>query len=71
MKAIHISYLLPGPSRRSSSGLTGEKKGNGLKITQTRGARLAQSEERATLDLGVVSMSPTLGIEITKKNPRL
>ena len=30
-----------------------------------RGAWLAQSEEHMTLDLGVVSSSPTLGIEIT------
>ena len=33
-----------------------------------RGAWLAQSEERVTLNLGVVSLSPTLGVEITKKN---
>ena len=31
------------------------------------GAWLAQSEEHTTLDLRVVSLSPTLGIEITKK----
>ena len=30
------------------------------------GAWLAQLVEHATLDLGVVSMSPTLGVEITK-----
>ena len=30
-----------------------------------RGARPAQSLEHVTLDLGVVSLSPTLGIEIT------
>ena len=30
-----------------------------------RGIWLAQSEERAALDLGVMSSSPTLGIEIT------
>ena len=32
-----------------------------------RGTCLAQLEERVTLDLGVVSLSPTLGVEITKK----
>jgi len=30
-------------------------------------AWLAQSEEHATLNLGVVSLSPTLGVEMTKK----
>ena len=30
-----------------------------------RGAWLAESVERWTLDLGVVSLSPTLGVEIT------
>ena len=34
----------------------------------TRGAWLAQSEEHATLDLEVLGSSPTLGVEITKKN---
>ena len=33
----------------------------------SRGAWLAQLEEHVTLNLGVVSSSPTLGIEITKK----
>lgn len=32
-----------------------------------RGAWLAQSVEHATLDLGVMSLSPTLGVDITKK----
>ena len=32
-----------------------------------RGTWLAQSEERVTLDSGVVSSSPTLGVEITLK----
>jgi len=32
-----------------------------------RGAWLAQSEEHAILDLRVMSLSPTLGVEITKK----
>lgn len=32
---------------------------------QLRGARLAQSEERVALDPGVVSSSPTSGVEIT------
>lgn len=31
------------------------------------GARLAQSVERATLDLGIVSSSPTLGLKLTLK----
>ena len=31
------------------------------------GARLAESEEHVTLDLGVVSSRPTLGVEMTKK----
>ena len=30
-----------------------------------RGARLAQLVERTTLDLGVVSLRPTLGVQIT------
>ena len=33
----------------------------------TRGAWLAQSEERATLDLRVVGSSPMLGVKIIKK----
>lgn len=32
-----------------------------------RGARPAQSVEHGTLDLGVVSLSPTLGAEMTEK----
>jgi len=32
-----------------------------------RGARLAQSLEHLILDLGVVNLSPTLGVEIIKK----
>ena len=36
----------------------------------TMGARLAQSVEHATLDLGVVSSSPVLGVEITKKKKK-
>ena len=37
-------------------------------ITKTnfRGSWLAQSEEHATLDLGVMGLSPTLGVEITE-----
>ena len=31
----------------------------------SRGACLAQSVEQESLDLGVVSLSPTLGVEIT------
>ena len=34
-----------------------------------RSAWLAQSVEHATLDLGIVSLSPTLGVEITLKKP--
>ena len=37
------------------------------KFKSLRGSWLAQSEEHATLDLGVVSSSPTLGIDVTKK----
>ena len=40
---------------------------NTLKIGIERGTWLAQSEEHGTLDLGVVSLSPTSGVEITKK----
>lgn len=54
-----------------SAGLTGEKKGNRHKVTQTRATRLAQSEGRGTLDLGDVSMSPMLGTESTKTISRL
>jgi len=37
-----------------------------LKIKSTRGcACLARSEEHETIDLGVVSSSPTLGVEMT------
>lgn len=36
-------------------------------IDLSGGAWLAQSEERATLDLGIVSSSPLLGVELTKK----
>ena len=36
-----------------------------------RGAWLAQSEEHATLDLVVMSSSPTLGTEITSINETL
>lgn len=32
------------------------------------GAWVAKLEERATIDLGVLSWSPTLGTEITLKN---
>ena len=32
-----------------------------------RGAWLGQSVEHVTLDLGVVSLSPTFGVEITLK----
>lgn len=36
-----------------------------LKIKASGGARLAHSVERATLDLGLMSLSPTLGVEVT------
>ena len=39
-----------------------------LKLYMFRGAWLAQSVEYGTLDLGVVSLSPTLGVEVTLKN---
>ena len=38
-----------------------------LKTLEQRDAWLVQSEEQATLDLGIVSSSPTLGIENTEK----
>ena len=38
-----------------------------LRDSNTWAAWKAQSEERATLDLGVVSSSPMLGLEISKK----
>jgi len=37
-----------------------------FKSLQKRGSWLGQSEEHATLDLGVVISSPMLGVEITK-----
>jgi len=37
-----------------------------LKTLVLGGAWLAQSEERATLDLRVASLSPTMGAEITQ-----
>jgi len=36
------------------------------KKKKARGTRLVQSEEHATLDLGVVGSSPTLSVEINK-----
>ena len=36
-----------------------------FKSNMVQGTWLAQSVEHATLDLGVVSASPTLGVEIT------
>ena len=33
--------------------------------SKVRGARPAQSVERVTLDLGVVGLSPKVGVEIT------
>lgn len=39
-----------------------------LEIVTVRGDRLAQSEERAPLDLTVVGSSPTLVVEINFKN---
>ena len=38
-----------------------------LKLMVIRGAWLAQSEEHATLHLGVVSLSPPLEVEVTQK----
>lgn len=34
----------------------------------SRSTKLAWSEEHAILELGVISLSPTLGAEITKMN---
>ena len=42
-----------------------------LRLKVDRDARLAQSEERATPDLWVVSLSPTLGAEMTSINKTL
>ena len=39
-------------------------------IRRTWGTWLAQSVECVTLDLGVMSLSPTLGVEITSKTER-
>ena len=39
----------------------------GIKKNSIWDTWLAQLEEHATLDLGVVSSSPTLSVEITKK----
>lgn len=41
------------------------KKGNQLKRGKKLGAWLVQSEKHMTLDLGVVSSSATLGVDIT------
>lgn len=41
--------------------------GSHWKEKQTRGHRLAQSGEEGTLDLRVVRLSPTLGVDITEK----
>ena len=41
---------------------------NSMEVPQkveNRGTWLAQSVEHETLDLGIVSLSPTLGVEIT------
>jgi len=35
-----------------------------------RGTRLAQAREHMTLDLGVVSLSPTVGMEPRSKNKK-
>lgn len=40
------------------------------KKEHSRGAQLAQSEGRVTLDLGEVSSNPTLGVEMTFKKER-
>ena len=37
----------------------------GVKLISERGAWLAQLVEHVTLDLGVVSSSPTMGVDIT------
>ena len=41
---------------------------NSLKFVAAGGTRLAVSVGHAALDLGVMSSSPTLGIELTSKN---
>jgi len=42
-----------------------------FKKAEIRGACLARLEEHATLDLRVLSLSPGMGVEITKKNKRI
>ena len=42
-----------------------------LKMYISGGTRLAQLEECVTLDLGVVTLSTTLGVEITEKINKL
>lgn len=42
-----------------------------MTITDVLGARRAQPEERVTLDLGVRSLSPTMGVEIISPTPPL
>ena len=53
--------------RQEQDGLQGNMNGNQWVVVKKRyrGAWLAQSGKHATLDLGVLGSSPTLGIEIT------
>ena len=53
-------YNLPGTVLEKGEGKSGSSLCSGMNKT-----RLAQSEEHAALDLKVVSLSPTLGVEIT------
>ena len=59
-----------GPKKRSALGIllaTLETESLSLQIKNAWDARLAQLVEHVTLDLGVVSSSPMLGVEITQK----
>lgn len=59
-----VSHPL-GPSLMTSGGaVSGKRKRNG----EHMGCWLAQSVEHRTLDLGAVSSSPALSVEITQKN---
>ena len=46
-------------------GLSFQDHSNTILGVSSRGAWLAQSEKHATLDLGVMSSSPILGIKVT------
>lgn len=45
--------------------MVSEKKSTRAIKKKNRGSSLAESEEFATLDLGIIGSRPTLGVEIT------